>query len=320
MKKLFLTLSALLLAAGLSFAQNMSDATDAVKAANDAIQEENYDAALAGFQKALEIAQQCGDEGAELVGQCKNQIPKIALAAAKAQAKAQNFEAALQGLDKAIALANECGGAEEVIADAQELIPDIHVMNGNDNLRNQKYPEAVAAYKAALEAKPDHAKAALLLGQALSQSGDIPGAIAAFKEAAKFEENAASAAKMLANLNLKQANANYQGGKLKEAVDLAMECFSAEGVADNVKNSAASIIAGCVQKAAMGNNFSGATSFYNKLAGVDANNNKLGQLAYTIGACYYKAKNTGAAKEWLKKALNDPKVGANAKQLYDAIK
>lgn len=320
MKKLVLTFSALLLAAGLSFAQSMSEATEAAKAANEAITAENYDAALEGFQKALGIAEKCGDEGAELVGQCKGVIPKLALSAAKAQAKAQNFDNAIEGLKKAIALGTEFGGAEEVIAEAQGLIPDIYLSQGNDNLRNQKFAEAIAAYKSVLEIKPDYAKAALLIGQAYSQAGDTKNAIAAFKEAGKFEENAATVAKMLANLNLKQANASYQAGKLADAVELALDCFNGENATDQIKNSAASIIAGCTQKAAMANNFSSAASFYNKLADVDAKNSKLGSLAYTIGACYYKANNKASAKEWLRKALNDPKVGANAKQLFDSIK
>ncbi len=76
MKKIILTIAAVVLAASVSFGQDLADAFQVAKDANEAWTSKNYTQALAGFQKALSIVEACedqgGDQGKELIGQCKN--------------------------------------------------------------------------------------------------------------------------------------------------------------------------------------------------------------------------------------------------------
>jgi hypothetical protein len=50
----------------------------------------------------------------------------------------------------------------------------------------------------------------------------------------------------------------------------------------------------------------------------DASN--AGSIAFTVGALYQQAKNNAKAKEFYGKAVNDPKYGAEAKKMLDALK
>ncbi|MBP5721174.1 MAG: hypothetical protein J6W82_08960, partial [Bacteroidales bacterium] len=83
MKKILVSLAALFAAAAMLSAQNMADATETAKLANESLSEGNYATALAGFQEALKMAEACGDEGLELVATCKDIIPKTMNAIAK---------------------------------------------------------------------------------------------------------------------------------------------------------------------------------------------------------------------------------------------
>ena len=74
MKKIILTLAAVVLSAGLISAQDMSQATETAQTANEALVAKDYAKALEGFKQALSIAQACGEEGEELVGTCKTVI------------------------------------------------------------------------------------------------------------------------------------------------------------------------------------------------------------------------------------------------------
>ena len=53
-------------------------------------------------------------------------------------------------------------------------------------------------------------------------------------------------------------------------------------------------------------------------AAPDASN--AGSIAYTVGALYQQAKNNAKAREFYGKAVNDPKYGAEAKKMLDALK
>ena len=74
MKRILLTLSALVLAAGVMAAQDMAQATETYNNGASALSEGNKTAAIEYFQSALNDALQCGEEGAELVSKCKEVI------------------------------------------------------------------------------------------------------------------------------------------------------------------------------------------------------------------------------------------------------
>ena len=120
MKKILVSIAALFAAAAMLSAQNMSEATETAKLANESLSAGNYETALAGFQEALKMAEACGDEGLELVATCKEIIPKTVNAIAKQLLQEDNLDGAIAKFGEAVAIANEYGD-EETAAKAAAL-------------------------------------------------------------------------------------------------------------------------------------------------------------------------------------------------------
>lgn len=290
MKKLVLTLSALLFAATLSFAQDMAAATQLAKDAQDAYTNKEFAQALEGFQKALAAAEACGEEGAELIDQCKTAIPQVAMSIAKEKINAQDYDGGLAALQQVIELSDKYS-AIDVLAEAKNLIPAVEQQKGN---------------------------ALFADAEALYQEGKLQEALTAFQ--ALKEGGNANAIKRIPTVFLKIAQGAYKEGKLDDAIAAVQSAVTESGGSAAIKKTAGSIVQGAIQKAATTGKLGDAGKYYGILSELDPGNVNLGVLAYTIGASYYKAKNNGQAKSWLQKAVNDPKYGANAKQLLNAIK
>ena len=221
MKKIFVTLAALVLVAGAAFAQNMAEATEVAKIANEALAAEDYDTALNGFKEALAKAEACGEEGAELVATCKSIIPGIINASAKKDLKEKNYDGAVAKLQEAIAAANEYG-TEDIAEKAAALIPQAYLSQGSDLLKAKDFAGSAAALKKALEIDPTNGSAALYLGMALASSGDVAGATEAYKTAAANGQEK-SASKQLGNLYLKLASGALKNKDYKGAMEQAVE-------------------------------------------------------------------------------------------------
>ena len=95
MKKIILIAASLFLSVFAATAQDLGQATEVAKSANDALMLGDNESALNGFKEALELAEACGDEGANLVETCKGVIPRILLSMGKDQVKLKNFDAAI---------------------------------------------------------------------------------------------------------------------------------------------------------------------------------------------------------------------------------
>lgn len=321
MKKIILTLAALVAVSSISFAQGLKEATDAAQGASEAYEAGNYEGALNGFRSALTKASALGDEGKELVGQCSEAIPKIMMSIAKKKANNGDYEGAVAQLEEIVATADIYKGSDALIMEASDLIPTVMMSQGRDFLKDGNFDAAAVVYQKLSDKYPQNGEVAFNLGQALSRSGDNAGALEAFKRCISLGYNVSDCESQISTLNLKAIKAAYDAGKLSTAVDGAVEAIKAGGDDSSSKNTLVSIIGGCIQKAALSSKKPDeAVKYYNKLAEVDPNNSKLPSFAFLIGYGYYQAKNTAAAKPWLTKGLKDPKNGANAKKILDTIK
>ena len=216
MKKIILTLAAVILSAGLISAQDMAQATEKAQNANEALVAKDYAKALEGFKEALTLAQVCGDEGAELVGTCKSVIPSIVLTIAKNEINEAKYDEGLAQLDEAIKVAEEYGN-DDVIGEAATLIPQVKKQKALALYNAKDYAAAAEAYKEILAGDPEDGASALRLALALTNTGDKDGSIAAFKQAAEHGQ-AANANKQLANIYLKDAQQLLKDKKYKEAL------------------------------------------------------------------------------------------------------
>ncbi|MCQ2165171.1 MAG: tetratricopeptide repeat protein [Bacteroidales bacterium] len=310
MKRILITLAAVILSAGIASAQDMSQATETAKMANESLQAGNNELALTGFQEALALAQACGEDGAELVNTCKGIIPQIIFSIAKGNLKAGEFDAAVEKLKEAAKTATEYA-VEGVADEATSLIPQAYMGKGNAMIKDKNFAAAADAYKLAVEADPANGNASLRLGQALAGAGKVDEAIEAFKAAAENGQ-ADNANKQLSNIYLKKAQADLKASKFKEAI---ADCEASNGYVENAN--AYKLAASAATKL---NDSKSSIAYYEKYLEVAPTAKDANQIAFTVGALYQKAGNNAKAKEYYTKVLSDPQLGAQAKQLVESLK
>ena len=106
MKKIILAISALALSLGLS-AQDLATATATYNSGAEALTMGNKTGALEYFQKALAMAESLGDEGADVVANCKNAIPSVMLSIGKELYNNKDFDGAVEKMKAAAEKAKE---------------------------------------------------------------------------------------------------------------------------------------------------------------------------------------------------------------------
>ena len=310
MKKILLTLAAVVLSFGMLSAQDLSQATETAKMANESLVAGNKALALTGFQEALAQAAACGEDGAELVATCKGVIPNIMLSITKDLIKDANYDEALTKLNEVVAKAKEYA-ADEVVEEATTLIPQTLMAKGGELLKEKNFTAAAEAYKSALELDPENGNLALRLGQALSGAGLVDEAVAAFETAAKNGQEEL-AGKQISNIYLKKAAAALKGGKFADAVAAAEKCN------EYGENAQAYLVAGQASQK-LNKNADAIKNFEKYLAAAPTAKNA-NAIAFTVAALYQKAGNKAKAKEFYQKVVGDPQLGAQAKQQLDALK
>lgn len=310
MKKIFAVIASFVLATGFAFAQDLEEVTNLYNEAATALNDGNKTAALEQFNNVLNLAAALGEEGNDIVASCKTSIPKIILSIAKDLIKAEDYDGAVAKLNEAAEKGAAFGDAD-VADEAKDLIPQVIKQKGASLLKDKDYAGAAEVFKSIVEADPEDGASALRLGQALNALGNSDEAIAAFeKAAANGQEGAAN--KQISNIYLKIAAASLKTKDYADAVASAVKAC------DYAENSQAWQIAGQASQLAGKN--ADAIKYFEKYLEAAPTAKNAGQIAYTIGALYQTNKNNDKAKEYYTKALSDPKYGAEAKKLLDALK
>ena len=309
MKKIIASLAAVVFAAGLVGAQDFAGITEIYNNCAASLTAGDKAGALASFEEALEKATALGEEGKDIVENCKNIIPNINLSIAKDFIKASDYDSAIQKLVAVLEVAKNFG-AEDILAEAEGLIPQVKMQKGNGLLKEN--PAAAAEiYKEIIDADATNGMAALRLGQALGASGDSDGAVAAFEQAAANGQEKI-ALKQLSTLFLKKASAALKSKSFGDAVTAALKAN------EYLANPQALQIAGQASQLAGKNN--DAIKYFTQYLESAPDAKNAGQIAYTVGALYQGAKNIEKAKEFYQKAASDPKYGAEAQKLLNSLK
>lgn len=310
MKKLIASIAALVVALGAAFAQDLAAVTEMFNAGAEAVSAGDKTGALTSFQKALEMADALGEDGQEVATNCKNIIPNLVLSIAKDLVKESKFDEAIAKLGEAQEIAEKYE-ALDVVEDAKTLIPQVKLSKAGNLLNAKDFDGAIAAYKEVIDADPANGAAALRLGVAYNSAGKLAEAKAAFEQAAANGQEA-TANKQLGNIYLKEAAAALKAKKYADAVAAAAK------VNDYTENAQAWQIAGQASQLAGKNN--DAIKYFEKYLAAAPTASNAGAIAYTVGALYQGAKNNAKAKEYYSKAVSDPKFGAEAKKMLDALK
>lgn len=311
MKKIILAISALALSLGLS-AQDLATATATYNSGAEALTMGNKTGALEYFQKALAMAESLGDEGADVVANCKNAIPSVMLSIGKELYNNKDFDGAVEKMKAAAEKAKEYGN-EEVSAEIEDLLPKVLVTKVKDAadaaFKAKDVAGAIAGYKEVLAADSTNAVSALRLGQLLSGTN--------LEEAEKYLNIAAAngqeanAKQVLGTAYLKKAAAQLKGGKYADAVALAEK-------ANEIKENAQALLIAGQASQKLGKD-SNAIAFFEKYLAADPNAKNANAIAFTVGALFQKAGNKSKALEYYQKVASDPQFGAQAKQLISAL-
>ena len=309
MKRLFVAVAALALAAGLASAQDYNAAVEAFNMGAQTL-ESNKAEALAQFKSALTQFEACAeDEAADMVAQCKKIIPQTMLSIAKEQINEAKYDEALETLKEAAGVA-EGYGHEDIAADAKELVPTAWSRKGAALLKEKNFVEAAAAFKAVVTLNPEDGQSQLLYGQALMQAGDNAGAIAAL-EAAAANGKEEQAKKLLSNAYLKEGMALVKANKSAEAIEALEKSNSYVESANAYKLIASANTKLGKSKAAI--------EAYKKYLEVDPNAKDAADVMFTIAASAQKAGDKATAIEYYKKLTSNSKYAAQATAQLGAL-
>jgi len=311
MKKIIASIASVVIAFASMNAQDLAQVTELYNSGATALSGGNKESALSTFEQALSLAETLGEEGNEIAANCKGVIPDLYLSIAKELVSEADYDGAVTKLNAAVEIANKYND-EAVAAEATELIPQVIMRKGGDLINSKSYAEAAEAYKQVLELEPANGVAALRLGIALNGAGKTDEAKEAF-DLAIANGQEAQAKKQLANIYLKGALASLKAKKYNDAIDGALQNISYAG-----DNATAYQIAG--QAAQLAGKYNDSITYFEKYLELAPTAKNAGQIAYTVGALYQQQKNNTKAKEYFAKAVNDPKYGADAKKLLEALK
>ena len=310
MKKLFITIAAILLGASFASAQDLASVTETFNNGAIALQADNKTEALQAFREALAGAELIGAEGEEIAAKCKSYIPVLEFSIAKEMVNNQDYDNAIAALNATVAIAKEYGEAETAES-AADLIPQVLMQKANAFLSAKDFEAAVAGYQAVLDADPTNGVAALRMGSALNSAGKKDEAIEAFKRAAANGQEK-QAEKQISNIYLKAA-ANFLKNK-----DYASAVSEALKVNEYGENAKAYQIAAQASQSLKKN--TEAIHYFEKYLELAPNAGNATQIAYTVAALYQQQGNKAKAIEFYQKAITDPKFGAEAQKQINALK
>ena len=302
MKKIFLTLVAAAMTALTVSAQDIAQATENYNNGAMELQMGNKDAALNYFQTALTMAEALGDEGVDIVTNCKNTIPALLASIGKDLVKAENFDAAIEQLKKTIEVAENYGNVE-VVEEAKTLIPQVLMSKAGDLLNAKDFAGAAEVYKQVVDADPAN-------GMALGSLGKVEEAEAAYLQAAANGQEA-NANKQLSNLFVKQAAALLKAKNYQGAMDAAVK---GNGY---LENPTAMKVAGTAASQLKKN--AEAIAFLEKYLELSPNAKDAAKMKYTIAATAQLMGDNAKAKEFYQMITSDPQFGATAQEMLKAL-
>lgn len=298
---------------GVMSAQDLATATSTYNSGAEALTMGNKTGALEYFQKALTMAQSLGDEGADVVTNCKNAIPSVVLSIGKDLYNNKDFVGAKAKFEEAAAIAKEYDNAD-VAAEVENLLPTVSkriaLAKVNDAMKNKDVEGVLAGYEEAIAIDTTDANTALKYGQFLGNAGKYEEAVKYLELAARHGQEG-NAKSVLSTTYLKNAAAQLKGGKYADAVTLAETANSYK------ENAQAYLIAGQASQKSGKN--AAAISYFEKYLEAAPTAKNAPAITFTVGALYQQSGNKAKALEFYKKVENDPQFGAQAKPLIASL-
>ena len=313
MKKIILAMAAFACSMSLMTAQDLATATATYNSGAEALTMGNKTSALEYFQKALTMAEALGDEGADVVANCKSAIPSVILSIGKEFYNNKDFSNAKAKFVEAAEVAKKYGN-QEVTAEVESLLPTvgkrIALAKVNDAMKNKDIAGVLAGYEEAMAIDTTDANTALKYGQFLGNAGKFDDAVKYLELAARHGQEG-NAKAVLSTTFLKKAAAQLKAGKYADAVTFAEKAINYK------ENAQAYLIAG--QASQKANKNADAIANFEKYLEAAPTAKNAGAIAFTVGALYQQTGNKAKAVEFYKKVEADPQFGAQAKTLITSL-
>lgn len=313
MKKIILAMAAFACSMSLMTAQDLATATATYNSGAEALTMGNKTSALEYFQKALTMAEALGDEGADVVANCKSAIPSVILSIGKEFYNNKDFSNAKAKFVEAAEIAKKYGN-QEVTAEVESLLPivgkRIALAKVNDAMKTKDIAGVLAGYEEAMAIDTTDANTALKYGQFLGNAGKFDDAVKYLELAARHGQEG-NAKAVLSTTFLKKAAAQLKAGKYADAVTFAEKAISYK------ENAQAYLIAG--QASQKANKNADAIANFEKYLEAAPTAKNAGAIAFTVGALYQQTGNKAKAVEFYKKVEADPQFGAQAKTLITSL-
>ena len=313
MKKIILAMAAFACSMSLMTAQDLATATATYNSGAEALTMGNKTSALEYFQKALTMAEALGDEGADVVANCKSAIPSVILSIGKEFYNNKDFSNAKAKFVEAAEVAKKYGN-QEVTAEVESLLPTvgkrIALAKVNDAMKTKDIAGVLAGYEEAMAIDTTDANTALKYGQFLGNAGKFDDAVKYLELAARHGQEG-NAKAVLSTTFLKKAAAQLKAGKYADAVTFAEKAISYK------ENAQAYFIAG--QASQKANKNADAIANFEKYLDAAPTAKNAGAIAFTVGALYQQTGNKAKAVEFYKKVEADPQFGAQAKTLITSL-
>jgi tetratricopeptide (TPR) repeat protein len=311
MKKLFVIIAALGLAAAVAAAQDFNAAVDTFNAGAQALEAGNKADAVTQFRSALAQFKACEEaEAAEMVTKCKEIIPNTLLSIAKEQINNAEYDAAVASLKETVTTAGEMEAAE-VAEEATKLIPNVFTRKAATLLKAKDFAGAAEAAKEVVALNPEDGQAYLMLGQSLMQTGDMDGAVAALDNAAQFGK-ADQANKLNSTIFLKKGQALLKAGKNAEAIEALTKSNEYLESANAYKLMASALTKSGKSKDAIG--------AYKKYLEVAPDAKDKSDILFTIAATAQKAGDKATAIEYYNQLTSDAKYKDQAAAQLKTLK
>lgn len=313
MKKIILAMAAFACSMSLMTAQDLATATATYNSGAEALTMGNKTSALEYFQKALTMAEALGDEGADVIANCKSAIPSVILSIGKEFYNNKDFSNAKAKFVEAAEVAKKYGN-QEVTAEVESLLPTvgkrIALAKVNDAMKTKDIAGVLAGYEEAMAIDTTDANTALKYGQFLGNAGKFDDAVKYLELAARHGQEG-NAKAVLSTTFLKKAAAQLKAGKYADAVTFAEKAISYK------ENAQAYLIAG--QASQKANKNADAIANFEKYLEAAPTAKNAGAIAFTVGALYQQTGNKAKAVEFYKKVEADPQFGAQAKTLITSL-
>lgn len=309
MKKIVTLFAAAAMTVSVAFAQDINAVTEIYNNGAMELEMGNKEAALGYFQSALTEAEALGEAGVAIVDNCKATIAVLMISIAKDYIGADQYDAASELLAKAEEAANLYGDVTKA-AEAKALANQVLMAKANDLLKAKDYVGAIEVYGQIMAEDPNNAMAALRLGQCYAATGNNDNAEEALAiAAANGQEKQAN--KQLSTIYVKKAAAALKEKNTQAAFDFAVKSN------EFLENATALKVAGQAALA-LGKTQDGLT-YLEKYVEVSPNAKDANQMRFNIAATAQKLGDKEKAKSYYEQILTDPKLGAAAKQQFDAL-